>query len=126
MKLPSTFIAMAGLLAATALAHASPTITGLSPSAKNAPRGQALTFTIRGEGLEEAICALRVNYGDGSSVVRHMDWGKRQRFPLSLQKTYAKAGKYSVSVVGIKSGKVLKCLGGGHASVLITEAPVAP
>jgi hypothetical protein len=114
------------LLGAFGLSHAAPTITSMAPSGKSVAKGQPVTFTIKGEGLEDAICALRVSYGDGTSAVRHMDWEKKVRFPTSMTKTYAKPGKYSVHVTGVKSGKHLKCLGNAHASIVVTEPPVAP
>jgi hypothetical protein len=107
-------------------ATAAPTITSLTPSHKSVAKGEAVTYIVKGEGLENAICALRITYGDGSSTVRHMDWGKNVKFPLALKKTYQKAGKYSARVIGVKSGNVLKCLGSAQSSLLVTEPPVAP
>lgn len=109
-----------------ATAHAAPTITGIAISNKNIARGQAMTVTVKGDDLEKGICALRISYGDGTSTLRHMDWGKNVRFPITVKKTYDKVGKYSISVTGVKSGKVLQCLGSARTPILVTEPPVAP
>jgi hypothetical protein len=119
-------IGACALYALTASAWAAPTITGLGAGPKSVAPGEAVTFTVKGEGLEDGICALRLAYGDGSGMVRHMDWGKNQKFPLVLKKTYAKPGQYSVSVAGVKSGKVLKCLGSARATVHVVEAGTKP
>jgi hypothetical protein len=107
-------------------ASAAPTMTSLAPSKKTVAKGEAVTFIVKGEGLDNAVCALRISYGDGSSTIRHMDWGKNVQFPLGLKKTYQKAGKYTARVIGVKSGNVLKCLGSGQASVLVTAPPSRP
>lgn len=120
------FTASLALFAFAGLAQASPKITGLVAGQKSVAKGQSLTFTVKGEGLENAVCALRVSYGDGTSTVRHLDWGKNVKFPLPLKKTYDKAGKYSAQVVGVKSGNILKCLGSARVSIHVTEPPVAP
>ncbi len=114
------------LCAFAATAHAAPTITGIAASSKNTARGQAITVTVKGDDLEKGICALRITYGDGTSTLRHMDWGKNVRFPITVKKTYDKVGKYSISVAGVKSGKVLQCLGKARTAILVTEPPVAP
>ncbi len=119
-------LAATALFAISGLSQASPTITSLGASARTIAQGVPITYSIKGEDMENAICALQIRYGDGTSTIRHMDWGKNIKFPLYLKKTYAKPGKYTASVIGVKSGKFLKCMGSAKYSVLVTEPPVAP
>ena len=115
---------IASLLGVIGTAHASPTITALSVNPRAVDAGKPVIFSIHGQELENAICALRINYGDGSSAVRQMDWGKNKRFPLQIRKTYNKPGKYSVRVSGIKYGNYLRCM--GSARVMLTVAVAKP
>lgn len=107
------------LCALSSTAGAAPTITTLSVNPKSVAVGQAVTITIMGDDLENSLCALRLEFGDGSAEGRQMDWGKNHRFPLVVQTTYAKPGQYKVKVRGVKSGKALNCLGTAHATVQV-------
>ncbi len=78
-------------------AYAEPTITGMKASPARAQTKAAVKVVIRGKGLEDAICALWINFGDGSATVREMDWSKKVRFPIAVKKSYARPGKYRVS-----------------------------
>lgn len=118
-------IALMGCLLAFGLgsAYAEPTITGMKASPARAQTKAAVKVVIRGNGLEDAICALRVNFGDGSATVREMDWSKKVRFPIAVKKSYARPGKYRISVVGTHSGMYLKCLGSATTTVTVVAPP---
>ncbi len=115
----TTSLAMAGMAAAE------PTITAVTASVqKNEPGKAEVKIVVNGKGLDNAICALRVNHGDGTSTVRQMDWSKKVKFPLVINKTYTKPGTFRVSVLGVKSGMYLKCL--GQASTKVTVEDMKP
>jgi hypothetical protein len=104
-------------------AYAVPSITAVKVSAATVKPKTAVKIVVSGKDLEDAICALQVNYGDGTSAIREMDWSKKVRFPLVLHKTYLKPGKYRVSVQGVRSGMYLECLGKAASRVTVVEPP---
>lgn len=121
MKTARYAVASICLFATLGAAQAAPKITGVAASPAKVPVNGGVTISVRGEGLEDAICALKVDYGDGSSAVRKMDWGKKVIFPLKVKKQYARPGKYAVRVFGVKSDHYLKCLGQARATVTVTS-----
>jgi hypothetical protein len=126
MKPIQTACALLCLFAGLATAQASPKITAVSVSPAQATPNQPVTITVKGEEQENAIFAFKINFGDGSSAIKHMDWGKNVKFPMSFKKHYLQPGKYKVGVVGVKSGSVLKCLGQVGTLVKVNEpAPAA-
>jgi hypothetical protein len=118
------WVPMLFLLSLTS-AQAAPKITGVAASSAKVAVNDSVTFSVKGQELEDAICALKVDFGDGSSAVRKMDWGKKAVFPLHLKKQYARPGKYAVRVFGIKSGHYLKCLGSTRTSIEVQPAEPA-
>jgi len=104
-------------------AYAEPTITGMKASPARVNTKAAVKVVVSGKGLEDAICALRINFGDGSAAVREMDWSKKVRFPIAVKKSYSKPGKYRISVVGARSGMYLKCLGSAATTVTVVAPP---
>lgn len=111
---------LAAALVAAGAARAEPSITGVTASVQQKELDKTtVKIVINGKGLENAICALRVNQGDGTSVVHKMDWSTPAKFPLVINKTYSKPGSYPISVRGIKSGMYLKCLGSARTSIKV-------
>ncbi len=109
-------------LAMTGTASAEPSITAVTASIqKTEPGKTAVKIVVNGKGLDNAICALRVNHGDGTSTVRQMDASKQVKFPLVINKTYNKPGNFRISAQGVKSGMYLKCLGQASTKLSVEE-----
>jgi hypothetical protein len=107
------------LAGAPLLAHAG-SIGGVKVEPAGGQVGTPLKVTVTGE--DEGICGLRVEYGNGDVDVTKMNKGKDD-FPRSFNKTYNKAGTYTIVAKGGKDGNTFGCTGEARTQVVIAEAP---
>lgn len=96
------------------------TITGVKVEPANAVVGAAVKVTVAGD--NEGICTLRVEYGNGDVDVTKMNAGKDD-FPRSFNKSYNKAGTYTIVAKGGREGSTFGCVGETKTTVTIAEAP---
>ena len=118
--------AVAALLLAGSGSHAmAGNISGVKVEPANAQVGAQVRVTVTGE--DEGICGLRVEYGNGDVDVTKMSKDK-DNFPRSFNKSYNKAGTYTITAKGGRDGSAFGCTGEARTQVVIAEAPkpVAP
>ena len=96
------------------------TITGVKVEPANAVVGAPVKVTVSGN--NEGICVVRVEYGNGDVDVSKMNAGKED-FPRSFNKSYNKAGTYTILAKGGREGSTFGCVGESKATVTIAEAP---
>lgn len=106
-------------LGMSALSYAG-TITGVKVEPANAVVGAPVKVTVSGG--NEGICVVRVEYGNGDVDVSKMNAGKED-FPRSYNKSYNKAGTYTILAKGGREGSTFGCVGESKATVTIAEAP---
>jgi len=87
--------------------------------------GQEVKITISAEGEAPGFCGMVVHFGDGSESRNVKIDSNEARFPVTVNKTYAKAGSYSVKAEGRKITTHFPCIGTTTASVVVEAAPVA-
>ena len=95
-------------------------ISGVKVEPANAQVGAQVKVTVTGE--DEGICGLRVEYGNGDVDVTKMTKDK-DNFPRSFNKSYNKAGTYTIVAKGGRDGSAFGCTGEAKAQVVIAEAP---
>jgi hypothetical protein len=95
-------------------------ISGVKVEPANGQAGTPVKVTVSGE--DEGICGLRVEYGNGDADVTKMAKDK-DNFPRSFNKTYNKAGTYTIVVKGGRDGGAFGCTGEVKTQVVIAEAP---
>ncbi len=84
--------------------------------------GQEVKVTISAEGEAPAFCGMVVHFDDGESRNIKID-SNEAKFPVTIAKTYAKAGTYSIKAEGKKITTHFPCM--GAASVLLTVEAAA-
>lgn len=89
-----------------------------------AKAGQEVKITVLTEGEAPAYCGLVVHFDDGDSRQIKID-GKESKFPITIAKTYAKAGRYSIKAEGRKITTHFPCVGSA-ATILVVEGAPAP
>ena len=96
------------------------TISGVKAEPASATVGAQVKVTVTGD--DEGICGLRVEYGNGDFDLTKMNAG-RDNFPRSFNKTYNKAGTYTIIAKGGRDGSAMGCPGEAKTTVTIAEAP---
>ena len=86
--------------------------------------GQEVKITISAEGEAPGFCGMVVHFDDGSESRNIKIDGKETKFPVTISKTYAKAGTYSITADGKKVTSHFPCVGKATAK-LVVEAPPA-
>jgi len=97
-------------------------ISGVKVEPANSQVGAQVKVTVTGE--DEGICGLRVEYGNGDVDVTKMSKDK-DNFPRSFNKSYNKAGTYTIIAKGGRDGSAFGCTGEAKTQVVIAEAPKA-
>lgn len=87
--------------------------------------GQEVKITIAAEGEAPAFCGMVVHFDDGSESRNVKIDGKEGKFPVTIAKTYAKAGSYSVKAEGKKITTHFPCMGTATAKLVVEPAPAA-
>ena len=84
---------------------------------------QAVKVTVAAEGDQQDYCGLRIDFGDGE--VREIKMGDNdEKFPITVDKTYAKPGTYVVKTRGTTIKMRSRCQGKAEAAVTVV-APAA-
>jgi hypothetical protein len=87
--------------------------------------GQEVKITIAAEGEAPAFCGMVVHFDDGSESRQVKIDGKEGKFPVTITKTYAKAGSYSIKAEGRKITTHFPCVGNATAKLTV-EGAAAP
>ncbi len=90
-----------------------------------AKAGQDVKITIAAEGEAPAFCGMVVHFDDGGESRQIKIDGKEGKFPVTITKTYAKAGSYSIKAEGRKITTHFPCVGGATARLTV-EGAAAP
>lgn len=87
--------------------------------------GQEVKITISAEGEAPTFCGMVVHFDDGSESRQVKIDGKENKFPVTISKTYAKAGTYNVTADGRKITSHLPCTGKTTTKLVVEAAPAA-
>ncbi len=90
-----------------------------------AKAGQEVKITIAAEGETPTFCGMVVHFDDGSESRQIKIDSKDAKFPVTITKTYAKAGSYSIKAEGRKITTHLPCVGNATAKLTV-EGAAAP
>jgi hypothetical protein len=85
--------------------------------------GQEVKITIAAEGEAPGFCGMVVHFDDGSESRNVKIDGKEGKFPVTIAKTYAKAGTYNVKAEGKKITTHFPCIGSSTAKLVVEAAP---
>lgn len=99
-------------------------IGGLKFDPSPAQAGKEVKITISAEG-EPNFCGMEVHFDDGSESRNIKVDGRETRFPVTIAKTYAKPGTYSIKAEGKKITTHFPCVGKAEAK-LVVEGAAAP
>ena len=94
---------------------------GMVEAPKTVKAGQAVKITISAKNDGSSGCGLLVKFGDGTD--RQMKMNRDEaKFPVTLEHTYKKNGRYTVSASGkeITTNKACK----GSASAVVQVGPI--
>lgn len=111
------------LLSTLALAQQSG-IGSVTVAPNPAQAGQEVKITIAAEGEAPAFCGMVVHFDDGSESRNVKIDGKEGKFPVTIAKTYAKAGSYIIKAEGRKITTHFPCVGSATAKLVVEAAPV--
>lgn len=90
-----------------------------------AKAGQEVKITIATDGDAPGFCGMVVHFDDGSESRQIKIDGKETKFPVTITKTYAKAGSYSIKAEGRKITTHFPCVGSATAKLGV-EGAAAP
>jgi hypothetical protein len=82
--------------------------------------GKPVTAVV--QGVNEGMCGMRLEWGDGHPDSWRMNAGKED-YPKTATHVYQKAGTYTVTAKGGQQGSAFPCQGQATATVTIAEAP---
>lgn len=85
--------------------------------------GQEVNITIAAEGEAPGFCGMVVHFDDGSESRNIKVDGRENKFPVTISKTYAKAGTYSIKAEGRKITTHFPCVGAATAKLVVEAAP---
>lgn len=88
-----------------------------------AKAGQEVKIIIAAEGETPGFCGMVVHFDDGSESRQIKIDGKEGKFPVTIAKTYAKAGGYSIKAEGRKITTHFPCVGSATAKLVVEGAP---
>jgi hypothetical protein len=91
----------------------------------NAPKtlkpGEAVQIRIDAKKEGNSGCGLVVNFGDGSEARQIKVNSDGVKFPLTVEHTYKKAGKYTLQVRGKEITTNKECKGSASATIQVTD-----
>lgn len=88
-----------------------------------AKAGQEVKITVSADGEAPQFCGMVVHFDDGSESRQIKIDGKEGKFPVTIAKTYAKAGSYSIKAEGRKITTHFPCVGNATAKLVVEGAP---
>ena len=86
-----------------------------------AKAGQEVKITVDAQGEAPSFCGLAIDFGDGDTrdvKIAH----DAEKFPVTVTKTYAKAGTYTVKAYGRKITTHFPCNGKAEATLTVAAA----
>lgn len=86
--------------------------------------GQEVKITVGVDGDSPGFCGLRLAFGDGTDTGVKIE-SPKTTFPLTVNKTYAKAGTYTVKAFGKKITTHLPCNGSVEQQLVVEAVPDA-
>ena len=118
------FLAAAGLgLAGTVIA--SPKIDKIEVGPAPATAGKSVKITVPATDVDDTVCAVQLDFGDGTKDSPQKTGGKYPKFPRTWEHTYAKPGKYTLAAEGARAGAVLGCIATARYDLVVEAAPAA-
>lgn len=91
----------------------------------NAPKtlkpGEAAQVRIDAKKEGNSGCGMVVNFGDGSEVRQFKMNSDGVKFPLTVEHTYKKAGKYTVQVQGKQITTNKECKGSASTTIQVSD-----
>jgi hypothetical protein len=113
--------AVSGAAFATGLQFGHRPEIGAVDAPKNAKAGQAVKITVSAKKDGSSGCGLLIKFGDGTDHQMKINRDEA-KFPVTLEHTYKKNGRYTVSASGkdITTNKACK----GSASSVVQVGPV--
>lgn len=97
-------------------------LTGVQVDKPAVQTGQPIQAIVGLEGAT-ANCGLRIEWGDGTKEDVKVD--KPDQMPAKVSHTYAKAGDYTIKVLGTKVTSHLGCIGKDQTTAVKVTAPAA-
>lgn len=91
---------------------------GAIDAPKTVKPGEAAKFTIKAKNEGGSACGLLVKFGDGTDEQIKVNRDD-VKFPLAVEHTYKKAGKYTVSASGKEITTHKACKGSASAAVQV-------
>jgi hypothetical protein len=117
MKLP-LFAVLLSLAFSAAHADGISSVTIFPTTAK---AGQEVKITVAAEGDGTQFCGLRIEFGDGENSDIKIASSEKQ-FPVTVGKTYAKPGTYTVKARGKTVTTHARCPGSAEATIAVAAA----
>src|SRR3989338_3018151 len=87
--------------------------------------GQEVKITVSAEGEAPTFCGMVVHFDDGGESRNIKIASGESTFPVSIYKTYAKLGTYSIKAEGKKITTHFPCVGTATAKLVVEGAPAA-
>lgn len=119
------FAAVIALTFAAVSAAQADGISSVKIDPASATVGDEVKITVTAEGEGTQFCGLRIEFGDGTNSDIKIASSEKQ-FPVTVTKTYAKAGAYTVKARGKTVTTHARCPGSAEASVTVAAAASAP
>lgn len=117
MKLPLLAVLLSFVFGA---AHADG-ISSVKIDPSTAKAGQEVKIMVTAEGDGIQFCGLRIEFGDGENSDIKIASGEKQ-FPLTVSKTYAKPGNYTIKARGKTVTTHARCPGSAEATITVAAA----
>jgi len=121
------FTSLSMLFLATAAFAQQPTqseINGVKIEPATPLTHQVVKVTVTTDSDQQTYCGLRIDFGDGE--VREIKMGDNDgKFPITVDKTYAKPGTYVVKTRGTSIKMRGRCQGKAEATVTVAAAASA-
>jgi hypothetical protein len=87
--------------------------------------GQEVRITISSESDSAGYCGMVVHFDDGAESRNIKVDGSETKFPVTISKTYAKPGTYSIKAEGKKVTTHFPCVGTATAKLVVEGSPAA-
>lgn len=124
--MPRTLIAAfftAAGLALAGTAQAGPKIDKIEVSAQPATVGKPVKITVQAVDVDDSVCAVQLDFGDGKKDEPQKTGGKFAKFPRTWEHTYSKPGKYTLVAEGARAGAILGCVATARYDLTVEAAP---
>lgn len=110
-------------LAVAGLATAAPKIDRISVSAQPATAGVPVRITVDAIDVDETVCAVQMDFGDGVIDEPQKTGGRFKAFPRTWEHTYSFPGRYTLTASGSRAGNVFGCIATARFDLDVEPAP---